>query len=121
MNTAMLYAAHAVLTDAFSRRRDQIDSFLTGNGLDVHSPLKSDPSSPVGIGAAAGEKVVEARRHDGMNSVGDHARERNFEPFSDTTGYRPVNTAHALNDASRWQPDVQRKGQGVRAISRLVG
>eukprot|EP00659_Diplonema_papillatum_P008774 gene8774-13595_t len=57
-----------------------------------------------------------------MNAAGDFngAREANRKPYADTTGYAPVNTAYAVRDAARWQPDVQLKGMGLYKIQQFV-
>ena len=51
---------------------------------------------------------------DGMNQLGlAGGRTANPTPYADTTGYSPVNSPYVLNDPSRWQPDIQRKGSGL--------
>eukprot|EP00659_Diplonema_papillatum_P001166 gene1166-1799_t len=121
-NIAAFYGSFAGFTVRWPESIPVIRQVLIDVGLDPDSPLKDDLTKPHGIGWGAGLKVGRARLNDGMNAVGDFngKRERNFEPFADTTGYEPVNTAYTLKDPSRWQPDLQRKGQGLYKIQQFV-
>ncbi|KAJ9448098.1 hypothetical protein DIPPA_70219 [Diplonema papillatum] len=120
VNVAVMYAARPILREFFPGRLAEIDAFLDSIGIDVLSADMDVPTTAAGIGTIAGTKVAEGRRYDGMNSAGDFMRERHFEPFMDTTGYAPVNTAYALNNPSKWQPDMQRKGLGLYKIQQFV-
>ena len=78
-------------------------------------------TTAVGIGNLAGKAVVRGRENDGMNQLGNEiGRVNNLTPYADYTGYRPVNTAYDLLDASRWQPDMQRQGAGLYKIQQFV-
>ena len=75
----------------------------------------------MGIGNTAGNAVVNARLHDGMNQLGDEGgRTYNRMPYADYTGYQPVNTAYVLKDASKWQPAVVAKGNGRFLVQQFV-
>lgn len=120
MNIALLYASYRVLLDLLPQRTETWRGMLIAAGLDPDDD-STDPLTPVGIGNLAGLGVVLGRRNDGMNQVGNaDGRTHNFEPFSDYTGYEPVNTAYKLFVRSRWQPDVQRVGLGIYKVQQFV-
>ena len=91
---------------------------LANNGLDPDDDagLRPDCSrthsldSPIAIGNLAGKCVLEARYSDGFNHFGD---ETPGQPFHDTTGYTPVNSANELVDPSRWQPLIKQLREGT--------
>jgi hypothetical protein len=70
-----------------------------------------NPSTAVGIGNLAAKAVIEARLFDGSNQTGTIAGS-DGTPFSDYTGYQPVNTADSLADLIHWQPKYFSDGQG---------
>lgn len=70
-----------------------------------------NPSTAVGIGNLAAKFVIEARLFDGSNQTGTIAGS-DGTPFSDYTGYHPINTADNLTDLVHWQPKYFSDGQG---------
>jgi hypothetical protein len=70
-----------------------------------------DPSTAIGIGNLAARSVIEARRNDGSNQMGN-TEGCDGKPYSDYTSYRPVNSADTLNDLIRWQPKFFADGKG---------
>lgn len=72
-----------------------------------------DPATPVGIGNLAAQAVLDDRRHDGSNQFGDHAG-GDGTPYSDWTGYEPVNTVDHVVDPDRWQPITFTRPDGTR-------
>jgi len=120
MNIALLHASYQVLNALFPQQNQVWRDMLTGAGLNPDDD-SSDLSTPVGIGNSAGKGVVAGRERDGMNQLGDaDGRSHNPVPYMDYTGYVPVNTAYALNNPSRWQPDLQRQGMGLYKIQQFV-
>lgn len=120
MNIAMLYASHKVLPHLFPDRTAQWDKMLRDLGLDPND-ISEDLNTAIGIGNAAGRLVVEGRAHDGMNALGDEGGHRsNLLPYSDYTGYEPVNTAYELVDPSRWQPQMVKVRGGTYQIQQFV-
>ena len=120
MNIALLYASYRVLSHLLPNYEQTWRDMLTDVGLDPDDD-STDLATPVGIGNVAGEAVALGRERDGMNQIGDDdGRSYNPEPYKDTTGYEPVNTAYELIDPSRWQPDIQRQGMGLYKIQQFV-
>ena len=64
-----------------------------------------------GVGNAAAQAVIEYRRHDGANQLGDEPG-GDGTPYSDYTGYQPVNTPQKLDDPIRWLPIPFSDGKG---------
>jgi hypothetical protein len=64
----------------------------------------SDTSTAAAVGATAAQAVLDFRHHDGANQLGDEPGGSAGVPYSDYTGYRPVNTWDRLTDPDRWQP-----------------
>ena len=97
---AISYAAYRCLIDLFpSQKAGLIDPFMIALGLDpLHTSL--DTTTPEGVGNTAAAAVLALRHADGSNQLGDlHAG-----PYSDYTGYAPVNGPDELSDPNHWQP-----------------
>src|SRR5207248_8478097 len=94
------FAAYRALRDLFPSQQALFDDTMRQMGLD---PLdaSTDGPTPAGVGQAACEAVLAWRRHDGSNQLGDL---NGGAPYSDYTGYAPVNTPDLLSDPNRWQP-----------------
>jgi hypothetical protein len=97
---AISYAAYRALTDLFPTQVALFDQLMASQGLDP-GDLSNDGSRPSGVGNAACAAVLAERRHDGSNQLGD---ENGGAPYSDYTGYQPVNSPNILLDPNRWQP-----------------
>jgi hypothetical protein len=120
INTALLYSSYRLLNSLLPARAAEWRQMLIGAGLDPDD-ASADLATPAGIGNAAGFAVAEGRINDGMNQVGDaDGRTFNLQPYSDYTGYRPVNTPEKLRRAGRWQPDIQRVGVGLYKSQQFV-
>ena len=70
-----------------------------------------DTGSPAGIGNLAAKTVIEARRFDGSNQTGT-VKGSDGNPYSDYTGYIPVNSVDTLKDIKHWQPKYFSDGNG---------
>lgn len=113
MNIALLHASYRVLNSLLPARAAVWDGMLATVGLfPVDNTVDTD--TPEGLGNVAGNAIVVGRENDGMNQLGfADGRTYNPVPYMDYTGYAPVNTPHEVTNASRWQPDIQRKGIGL--------
>jgi len=119
-NIAALYASYRVLNSLLPQNADEWRRMMLSVGLDP-ADNSTDTTTPVGIGNVAGMSLIAARLHDGMNQLGDEGGVKyNRRPYSDYTGYKPVNTAYELIDPSRWQPNVNTKGGGLFQVQQFV-
>jgi hypothetical protein len=119
-NTAIFYASYRVLNSLLPRHTQIWDDMLMSVGLNPTDDSQ-DVTTAIGIGNVAGNAVVSARLHDGMNQLGDEGgRIYNRQPYADYLGFEPVNTAYKLKDASRWQPQMVGRGNGIFCVQQFV-
>ena len=118
INVASIYAVYQLAMKFDPEREMQWRNMLINNGLDPDDGTGLNLScsrthnldSPIAIGNLAGKCVLEARSADGFNQFGE---ETPGQPFRDTTGYTPVNSANELVDPSRWQPFTKQLREGT--------
>ncbi len=72
----------------------------------------TDVSTPSGVGTVAAQAVIDYRRHDGSNQLGD-APGSNGTPYSDYTGYLPIDTRQKVVDPSGGTPSPSRMAKGA--------
>ena len=96
---AVSFAAYRALIDLFPIQRALFDRVMSRLGCDP-SNASMDPATPQGIGNSAAAAVLDVRHRDGSNQLGDLSP----VPYSDYTGYRPINSPAAIVDPDRWQP-----------------
>lgn len=101
---AISYAVHMAASDLYPKNVPQFDGLLRQLG---HDPA----STAAKVGKKACAAVLDLRRHDGANQLGDLAPGR----YADYTGYQSVNEPMAVEsgfdpatvkDPNRWQPLV---------------
>ena len=111
---AVAFAAHRALVDLFPQREQVagFDALMASLGLDP-AGVTPDLSTPGGVGLAAAEAVLDFRHRDGSNQLGR-------PPYSDTSGYRPVNDPDHIVDPDRWQPLRVSDGHGGTVVQRFV-
>jgi hypothetical protein len=97
---AVSYAAYRALVNLFPSQQMTFDRLMAEMRLDP-ADESTDPSTPAGVGNVACGAVLALRANDGANQFGDLT---GGAPYSDYTGYVPVNTPLALIDPNRWQP-----------------
>ena len=107
---AISYAAYKTMMEYFSSDSVMLTEKMKALGFDP-SNQSLDPTLPQGIGNLAAKTLVESRKNDGSNQSGDMIG-RNGEPYSDYTGYHPVNPPDTMNDDRRWQPKYFSDGKG---------
>lgn len=94
-------AAYRTLADLFPTQRAALfDPLAAALGLDI-SDQALDLARPAGIGNQVAAWTLSACHDDGANQLGDRS---NGAPYSDYTGYQPVNSPDVLSDPNRWQP-----------------
>lgn len=119
-NIALLYASYHTLNSLFPNDQPAWRAMLEDVGLDPEA-TSSDLDNPIGIGITAAKAMLSVRETDGMNQLGaDGGRLYNLQPYADTTGYTPVNTAYALRDPGRWQPDIRVGPYGISTVQQFV-
>jgi hypothetical protein len=110
---ALSYAAYRAAVDLFPGSKATVfDPLMASTGLDPDNGSRDD-TAPAGIGNLAADAVLAFRHRDGANQLGDEPGGLPGVPYSDYTGYGPVNepmdTRTALDpstvhDVNRWQP-----------------
>ncbi|NEO99960.1 MAG: phosphatase PAP2 family protein [Symploca sp. SIO2E9] len=97
---AMSFAAYRVLSELFPSEVGIFDDLMAQLGFDP-SNTTDDTTTAAGIGNVSAEALLEFRRQDGSNQLGDDPNS-NGTPYSDTTGYQPVNTSDQIVDIEQW-------------------
>lgn len=100
---AISYAAWHSLKFVYPESADWLTEQLQAMGYDTDI-VDADPATPAGVGISAAGAVIDYRRHDGANQLGDEVGGIPGEPYSDYTYYRPVNPPDRIIDPDRWQP-----------------
>ena len=77
----------------------------------------TSPTTAAGIGNNACKAVLDFRHRDGSNQLGDL---NGGAPYSDYTGYQPVNTPDQINDPNRWQPLRVSDGHGGFVTQKFI-
>ena len=127
---ALSRAAYRAGVDLFPGSRSTVfDPLMASMGLDPTDDSR-DVATPAGIGNVAADELLAFRHRDGANQLGDEPGGRPGVPYSDYTGYAPVNepmdTRTALDpstvhDPNRWQPLSYVDGSGTLVTPAFVG
>jgi hypothetical protein len=116
-------AANKSKAISFAAYRAAVDLF-PGDATTVFEPLmrelgydpadvSTDAATPAGVGNLAARAILDHRHRDGANQLGDEPGGVAGVPYSDYTGYRPVNDpmdlrtgfdVNTVHDPNRWQP-----------------
>ena len=110
--TAISHASYRALLGVLPAHEDYLRTEMLRLGYNPDD-TSTDPATPQGIGNLAAAAVLDYRRHDGANQFGDHAGS-NGMPYSDWTGYKPVNTVDHVVDPDRWQPITFTRPDGTK-------
>ena len=101
-NKAVSYASYRALLGVYAPDAPYLREQMRELGFDPDD-ASTDATTPQGIGNLAAAAVLQYRLHDGSNQLGDEAG-GDGKPYSDYTGYRPVNPPDRIVDPDRWQP-----------------
>ncbi len=112
---AISYAAYRALVDLFPSQVATFDALMQQLGYDP-ADQSTDPTQPTGIGNLAAQAVLAFRHHDGSNQLGD----LHPGPYSDYTGYQPLNDPDHINDPNHWQPLRVSDGHGGFVVQKCV-
>ncbi|MGB3240850.1 MAG: vanadium-dependent haloperoxidase [Geitlerinemataceae cyanobacterium] len=100
-NEAVSYAAYRTLAELFPSQTGLFNEAMKALGFDPANTT-TDTSTPTGIGNISAEALMQFRRNDGSNQLGNL---NGSTPYSDYTGYQPVNApGDIVADPNRWQP-----------------
>lgn len=108
--TAIAYAAYRTLLFVYKEDHDWIRKQLQIMGYDPNNDSR-DKSTPVGIGNVAADALIEFRRDDGANQLGNR-NGSGGQPYADYTNYKPVNSPGKIKDPTRWLPIPFDDGKG---------
>lgn len=109
---AISYASYRSLLSLFPDAKGFLDSAMQVFGYDP-ADKSMDSITASGIGNLTAQAVIDYRLHDGSNQLGDEAGS-NGKPYSDYTGYKPVNTPDTILDPDHWQPITFTKPDGTK-------
>ena len=102
---AMSFAAYRVLAELFPDQIDIFNELMTQLGFDPNN-ITTDTTTAAGIGNVSAEALLEFRREDGSNQLGDDPNGEIGVLYSDTTGYEPVNTSERIVDIEKWTAEL---------------
>jgi hypothetical protein len=127
---AISYAAYRAAVDLFPGSKGNVfDPLMASLGFDP-ADRSTDASRPAGIGNLAADAVLAFRHRDGANQLGDEPGGRPGVPYSDYTGYQPVNepmdtrgplVPSTVHDPDRWQPLTYVDGSGNLVTPGFIG
>ncbi|MGH2555321.1 MAG: vanadium-dependent haloperoxidase [Actinomycetota bacterium] len=130
---ALSFAAYLGAVDLFPGSQGTVfDPLMAELGYDPADD-STDPATPSGIGNIASAAVLEFRHHDGSNQLGDEPGGIPGVPYSDYTGYAPVNDPMdirdpkrpldlaTVHDPNRWQPLRYIDGFGKDVTPAFIG
>ena len=102
-NQAVSYAAYRAAVDLFPADATMFTTLMTSLGYDPTNAT-TDTTTPAGVGNVACAALLSFRHNDGSNQLGKLGP--SGLPYSDYTGFKPVNTPTTINDPNQWQPLV---------------
>ena len=99
---AISYASYQSLTFVYPQSKEWLTEDMKKLGYDPRV-VSTDPTTPEGVGNLAAQAVIEFRKNDGANQLGNEIG-GDGTPYSDYTFYRPVNPPDKIFDPDCWQP-----------------
>ena len=118
---AISYAAYMALADLYPSQKTKFAAKLMALGYDTSasSLAATGASTPAGVANTACGAVLAFRHADGSNQLGNTPG-GTTAPYSDYTGYQPVNTPTQLTDPNRWQPLAVPNAAGVVSTQKFI-
>ena len=115
---AIAYAAYRANLDLFPGADEHayFAALMLEQGFDPEND-STDKNTAAGIGNRACAAVLEFRHSDGSNQLGDTNA---GAPYSDYTGYKPVNTPDDIVNPNRWQPLRVSDGHGGFVVQKFI-
>ncbi len=107
---AIAFAAYRALLFLYPDDAGWLREQFKAKGFDPDDS-STNVATPQGVGNTAANAVIQYRRHDGANQLGDE-KGGNGTAYADYTGYKPVNTPENVKDPLRWMPIPFSDGKG---------
>lgn len=102
---AMSYAAYEILLDLFPSEVKIFDKLMARLGYNT-DVVSTDVKTPSGIGHFAAVSLLEVSHDDGSNQLGTHLLSEMGTPYSDISGYQPLNSSiDNIVNLEHWTPD----------------
>jgi hypothetical protein len=127
---AISFAAYRAAVDLFPGSVSSVfDPLMRGLGYDT-ADRSTDTSAPTGIGNVAARAVLDSHHRDGANQLGDEPGGDAGVPYSDYTGYVPVNEPMdirapfdpaTVRNPNAWQPLRYADAGGIVVAPVFVG
>ena len=114
-NKAISYAARTALVDLYPTEAARFNDLLVDLGYDP-ADTSTNTSTPSGIGNVTAQAALTFRHGDGSNQLGD----LHPGPYTDYTGYAPVNDPDHIKDANYWQPLRVSDGHGGWVVQKYI-
>ncbi len=111
---AISYASYHALAFVYPNSKEYLAAEMSKLGYDPNLVCE-DPTKPEAVGYLAARAVIDYRRHDGANQLGEEAG-GDGTPYSDYTFYRSVNSPEKILDPDRWQPIPFTRPDGTKFI-----
>ncbi len=99
---AISYASYQSLLFVYPESKEWLAGEMKKLGYDP-ALVSTDPTTPEGIGHLAARAVIEYRKNDGANQLGNEVG-GDGTPYGDYTFYEPMNPPDKILDPDRWQP-----------------
>ena len=99
---AISYASYLSLVFVYPKSKDWLAGEMRKLGYDPNF-VSTDVRTPEGVGQVAAQAVIDYRKQDGANQLGNEEGS-DGTAYSDYTFYRPVNPPDRIVDPDRWQP-----------------
>lgn len=117
---AFSYAAYRVLTELAwpilpAEHKNIFRDFMCELGY-LPDDVSLNTTTPQGIGNLAAKMIIECRFGDGSNQYGT----LQMPPYSDYTGFKPVNSPNHIKDISKWVPLKKQSATGETIQSFLL-
>jgi len=109
---AIAYATYRALLFVYDEDADWIREQFKARGFDPAN-VTTDVRTPEGVGNVAANALIAYRRRDGANQLGDEPG-GDGKPYSDYTGYKPVNTAATSRIRCDGSPSPSTTARGAR-------
>ena len=100
---AMSYAAYRVSIDLFPEQAATFEALMVELGYDPANET-TDITTPAGVGNVSAQALLEFRRNDGSNQLGDEPN-GNSRPYSGITNFETENNVNEIVNLDLWTPE----------------